>query len=400
MPKELPVIASTAIATGWWGRKPAFIITLGSGTVLKYSTIDITVGSDTFVSRCKYVGPIKQTMTNAPDNVSFDLWNADAVAGLALVDPVNALKGAKATCYSIITDLTSGEHSLVEEMSGFLEIAPGSGAGDDKVTFTLISDGAVPTPVIATTQVLSNCPYWYNNATGGDGLCGYVGSITSCDKSFDGANGCTQHFGYEGARDHFGGHAMDLDPVTIQTYVPPAPPPPPPINPSPINPYNPYPIRYPDPWEYYCVTPDTPILVKTSGVAVWKLAKNVGEGDLLVNARYGTSEVLSVIEGTTTRLHVFTTENGKQLWCSPSHPILCSFTDETGQPATWFKVGYQVLTYHEGAFVTSKIAAIEILETPKLFPVVIFSLKGEHTFITGGIVSHNMKPMLDAMLMY
>src|SRR5690242_14611364 len=99
MPKSLPVIATNAVATGWWRYQPALIITLGDGTLLKYSTINITVGSDVFVNRLKSVGPMKQSLTDAPDNVSFSLWNADAVAGLALIDPTNALNGATATYY-------------------------------------------------------------------------------------------------------------------------------------------------------------------------------------------------------------------------------------------------------------------------------------------------------------
>lgn len=51
MPRTLPVIAQNAIATGWWRRHPAVIITLGNGTMLKYSSLSIIVGSDTFIDR-------------------------------------------------------------------------------------------------------------------------------------------------------------------------------------------------------------------------------------------------------------------------------------------------------------------------------------------------------------
>jgi hypothetical protein len=213
MPRTLPVIAQTAIATGWWRRHPAVIITLGTGAVLKYSTINITVGANTFVDRLKYVGPCKTTMTDAPDNVSFDVWNADAVAGLALIDPVNALNGVKASYYQIIVNTITGDADLIEELSGFLEVDSSGGASDDLVTFTLISDTALPTPVIATTQVLPSCPYLYKGE-----LCTYSGTLPTCDKTFDGPVGCAAHFGYEGARDRFGGHSRDLDPVTVANY--------------------------------------------------------------------------------------------------------------------------------------------------------------------------------------
>jgi hypothetical protein len=141
-----------------------------------------------------------------------------------------------------------------------------------------------------------------------------------------------------------------------------------------------------------CVTPDTMIAVFSENVGFWKEARLIQIGDALINKLNQTSVVTAIMRGQTSRLYAIATENDKQLWCSPSHPIIQSLEDCKGKCARLYKLGDSILTYHEGEIVQSTVAAIEIIETPEMADVVIFQLEGEHSFVTAGIVSHNLKP--------
>jgi hypothetical protein len=210
--------ASVPGSAGWYGKVPAVIITLGDGvTTLKYSTENITVGADTFVDRLKYVGALKQSMTRAVDRVPIQLWNADSQAGLALIDPVEALDGAKAVYSRIFVNPSDpNEKYLVEELAGVLAVDPGAGAGDEIVAMTLVSDTAARPSIVGNFPILPACANQFKaGLTNPFEVCDYSGPLPTCDLTYDGANGCRVHFSEAEAIAKFGGHARDLDQGTI-----------------------------------------------------------------------------------------------------------------------------------------------------------------------------------------
>ena len=142
-----------------------------------------------------------------------------------------------------------------------------------------------------------------------------------------------------------------------------------------------------------CVKTDTKILMKVGDGWFWQRANKVEVGDYVMNSYGGESRVANVTLGVTSQFIVITTENKKQLWCSPSHPILRSALTEASNTAAELNVGDDVATYHEGVICLSKIAAIEIINARD--EVLTFGLEGGHTFIANGIISHNLKPLLD-----
>jgi hypothetical protein len=213
MPHTFPSGLQTLIATGWYRVHPAIIATLGDGaTVLKYSTLNITVGADTFVDQLKYAGPCKMSLTRAVDRVPIEIWNGDAEAGLAFIDPVEALDGAKASYYRIYGNPDDfDENYLIEEIAGVLVVDPGAGAGDETVEMTIVSDTAALPSIVGDRALQKSCVNRYKDGF----FCPYSGPLPDCDRTFDGANGCTLHFGQEEALIRFGGHTRDLDNGTL-----------------------------------------------------------------------------------------------------------------------------------------------------------------------------------------
>jgi hypothetical protein len=143
-----------------------------------------------------------------------------------------------------------------------------------------------------------------------------------------------------------------------------------------------------------CITLDTLVLLTNGVETYYKVAKDVQVGDILVSVNnqggLTRSRVKRLIPGFTTQLYVIHTKNNS-LWCSPSHPIIQKHSASKGTPAKDLRVGDSVLV-DEGLVVLDRITAIEVLEVPDKHPVIIYELEGEHTFISGGLVSHNLKP--------
>jgi hypothetical protein len=147
-----------------------------------------------------------------------------------------------------------------------------------------------------------------------------------------------------------------------------------------------------------CVTPDTKILAIVSpGTAEWKMAKDVKEGDYLVNLDGEGSKVSRVIKGITNRLYVITTDKNRQLHCSPSHRLMECAGDEEGKLVCEIKVGDWLWILDEKARkAAEEVVAIEILDMGGMTDVLTFQLEGHRTYVSNGIVSHNLKPILEA----
>lgn len=209
MAHTFPAGLTTVINTGWWRYYPAVIITLTSGSVLKYSTINITVGSNTYLNKLKKVGRAKQGATAPIDRVEFEMWNADAVSGQTIVQPEEALDNAKASFYAIyINAKDSSDKYEVEKLAGVLDQIK---AGDEIVRAQIISDAYAMEHAVGNVAVDKPCQWIYKDPT----TCGYAGGITACDRTFDGSNGCRTHFPNDEALSHFGGAGLFLDDQTL-----------------------------------------------------------------------------------------------------------------------------------------------------------------------------------------
>ncbi|MDQ3181149.1 MAG: hypothetical protein M3Q33_11580, partial [Acidobacteriota bacterium] len=78
--------------------------------------------------------------------------------------------------------------------------------------------------------------------------------------------------------------------------------------------------------------------------------------------------------------------------CSPSHTLIEGFGDRDGKRAELFKEGDALLVFDRASrkIVEAKTAAINYAEIYQ--PVIIFEMDTtEHTFVSGGIISHNQE---------
>lgn len=144
----------------------------------------------------------------------------------------------------------------------------------------------------------------------------------------------------------------------------------------------------------FCVWYDTMILVQFPNSVRWIAAKDVEVGHYLVNIKGDSSKVVGVIKGTSDKLHILTTLKGMQIECSPSHRIITTWEEnDPGTPAHLLKTGDRVAIWNDERIEIDEITSVEILDTPGGSDVITFTLEGEHTYIAGGVFSHNLKPL-------
>jgi hypothetical protein len=155
-----------------------------------------------------------------------------------------------------------------------------------------------------------------------------------------------------------------------------------------------------------CVTPETDVLTVTnSGKWLWRKAGSLIAGDTVITGSGQQSKIVDVVDGKATSLRVITLDTGMNIHCSPSHPILTPSAMEAGTPAHQLRVGDDVMVFDIGSrsgMRPARIIDIEVLRNArgdgarggrggKPFSVITFRLEsGEHTFVTNGIVSHNL----------
>ena len=153
----------------------------------------------------------------------------------------------------------------------------------------------------------------------------------------------------------------------------------------------------PDP---YCVTLDTLILAVTDGGRrTWVPAGEVRAGDFLVTVdaegRANASRVRAVVPGRTTGVYTLRTDGGYSLSCSPSHPILTGYGNLKGKAAAAFQPGDSILTLHASSSRAEegRVHTVEFMEAR--LGVVTFEMEADdHTFVSQGIVSHNIRNKL------
>jgi hypothetical protein len=143
-----------------------------------------------------------------------------------------------------------------------------------------------------------------------------------------------------------------------------------------------------------CVLPDTWIWIVEGGKTKREQASYVRRGDtvLTINSegRVATTRIKDIMWGTSDTIYFLTTNKGKTLGCTPSHPILINKKLQT-ERATNIRYGDTVLGYNP-SLATLQLEVVESRETLRgNFKVVIFELEEEHTFISNDIVSHNRK---------
>lgn len=155
------------------------------------------------------------------------------------------------------------------------------------------------------------------------------------------------------------------------------------------TPSNPTPVP-PDRGEggVQCVTLDTLIDVITDCDTMQVPIGQIQRGDF-VECGAVARPVKRIIEGTAFKLLRITTSNGCVLTCTPSHKIIRSSRDRTGQASGKLAVGDKILTCIDRKFEQSEIESIEVIREQT--EIRTLKLGSPHLYVANGIVSHNLK---------
>lgn len=195
---------------------PAIDLELANGTIVRYSTRDLTISGVNYLNYLHSIGPLRQSQTAAADRCEVRLYNADGALGPSFIG-TDLLDNAFATIYRVYKNPVTGDSFRRERFHGIV-VTPKS--DDEFITLTVLSDTFAKRSLMGDTAVDKKCTKLYKGTEPGG--CGYVGDLPSCDFTLDGANGCRVHFSDEEAKIRYGGHALLLDPVTIASLpVPP-----------------------------------------------------------------------------------------------------------------------------------------------------------------------------------
>jgi intein/homing endonuclease len=143
-----------------------------------------------------------------------------------------------------------------------------------------------------------------------------------------------------------------------------------------------------------CVLWDTEITT-ADGLSVRARDVVAGQSLLGVNCINGETiagRVKHVMEKETSGVYSIFAENGAVVNCSPSHDLIEGFGDTKGKRAELFKEGDRLLVFDRASqkIVEAKTTAINRVEIYQ--PVLMFEMDtAEHTFVSGGIISHNLQ---------
>lgn len=141
-----------------------------------------------------------------------------------------------------------------------------------------------------------------------------------------------------------------------------------------------------------CVLYDTPITT-ADGVTVKAIDVFVGQELLGVNCFNGemiAGRVKAKQELQANEIYSIVAESGDVIQCSPTHPLIHGFGDWEGTSIERFKIGDALLVHDRktNRIVEAKTASIERIQLAQ--PVILFEMDTfEHTFVSGGIISHN-----------
>lgn len=141
-----------------------------------------------------------------------------------------------------------------------------------------------------------------------------------------------------------------------------------------------------------CVLPDTLIQLADGSELQ---ARHLVAGQWLrgfdpVSGKLRPGRLKSVHPFCAPRIHTLFSESGEALQASPSHLLLAGPGDRDGKPLESFRTGDEIMVFshREERVIPSRLTAITTIDVPQ--DVIAFEVETtEHTFVTGGMVSHN-----------
>jgi len=161
MPRDIPDELQALLDSGTVRRWPAIVITLGDGTVLRYSKAEFEAAGHTFQPRLADAGSLKMSLQGqSTDRQELQISNLDLVLGQQVVT-AGMLDGATAMLATAFQH-SSGEGPIyyVEKMPGDITTAPVS---RDRVKLNFV--GELYGTIIAGERVGAIFPYSQDTET-------------------------------------------------------------------------------------------------------------------------------------------------------------------------------------------------------------------------------------------
>lgn len=161
MPRDLDPELEALIASGTFRRWPAIVITLGTGTVLRFSRAEFEAGGHTFQPKLGDAGTLRMSLAGqSSDRQEFEISNLDLVLGQQVI-AAEALDGATAMLATAFQHSSgAGPVYYVEKMPGDITTAPIS---REKVKLAFV--GELYGTIIAGEHVGAIFPYQQDAVT-------------------------------------------------------------------------------------------------------------------------------------------------------------------------------------------------------------------------------------------
>ena len=176
-------------------------LTLTDGSSLRLATAPITAGGDFFNDGLLGVTGLKMRQTAPADRCTVAILDVSGAWGRQVFIN-NLLDNAFCEVFRIYVY----PDGTVVRRSRFFGLVLDPREQAEQITLTVVNPASAARAAIGGTPNGSNCWKIYKSAA-----CSYTGSISDCDKTLEGGNGCKTHFSDAIARRQYGGTMLYLD---------------------------------------------------------------------------------------------------------------------------------------------------------------------------------------------
>lgn len=169
------------------------------GRVYRFATTgckggNLVIDSAQYEPYLKTLGEIKRTTTTQTETATITLINTNNELGNVLLKDTDVLHGATVRCGRWWEDPKTATQYSYQQFKGVVD---GIEANQDAITLTLISDLYAARTIGGGRKIDRACQFVFNSpavrlaGTEKGAQCAYTGTLTTCNKLYDDADGCS-----------------------------------------------------------------------------------------------------------------------------------------------------------------------------------------------------------------
>jgi hypothetical protein len=160
------------------------VLSGGMTTTYRFATALLTVNGNSYLPNLRQTGALKMSLTRSADRVEVAVQNVDKAMGLALEAAPDALLSAAATVGRVYRDTSSGAAYYATLLPGVVVAAKTT---ELEVRLSIVSDIAAATQIAGWRKIGRACNWRKFKGV----ECGYAGALTTCNRLYDHADGCS-----------------------------------------------------------------------------------------------------------------------------------------------------------------------------------------------------------------